>query len=348
MKHLLIILNILSKVRFRRVSLVEAVAALLALAAMPAAAATDGPQVWLVSTRGAPHRGDLESGAGHISYWRLDPAQASQWLKSDARAFHDSCDPSVPTTLFVHGNQIDADVAVEEGWALYLQMQQQAAGRSFRLVIWSWPSDRIGRRYRPDVRIKAALSDVEGFYLARTLADLKQGTRLSLVGYSLGARVITAAMQMLTGVQVAGHRLSPEAMADWSSDSSRPIRVMLLAAAMDADWLTPGHRGGLALPMIERALVTLNGNDLAMRFYPRLYGRRGPEALGHVGPIHSDRDKIETVDVSRSVGRHHNWYLYAAAPAVVQRLAWYTFLESPDDNTRLQAAVAQSRDAQQE
>lgn len=309
---------------------------------MPAAAATAGPQLWLVSTRGAPHHDDLEAGVRQISYWRLDPSQASQWLKSDVGAFRDSNDPAVPTTLFVHGNQIGADVAVEEGWALYRRMQRQAAGRPFRLVIWSWPSDRIQRRFRLDVRIKASLSDVEGFYLARSLAELKPGTRLGLVGYSLGARTIAAAVQLLSGEQVAGRRLSPEALAAWSSESPRPIRVMLLAAAMDADWLMPGHRRGLALPMIERALVTLNGNDRAMRFYSRLYGPRGPEALGHVGPVHSDRNKVETVDVSRSVGRHHNWYLYEAAPAVVQRLAWYTFLESPDEDTPVQTAIARS------
>ena len=46
----------------------------------------------------------------------------------------------MPTTIFLHGNRIDPDAAVEEAWCLYQEMQAQAAGRPFRLVIWSWPS----------------------------------------------------------------------------------------------------------------------------------------------------------------------------------------------------------------
>jgi hypothetical protein len=97
-----------------------------------------------------------------------------------------------------------------------------------------------------------------------------------------------------------------------------------------------GRCEGRALSQIERVLVTQNKCDRVLRLYRRLYVRRGPEAMGHSGPIcclppGSGCEKIEVADVSCSVGRRHDWYRYQAAPAFVQRLAWYTFLVPATD-----------------
>jgi hypothetical protein len=68
-----------------------------------------------------------------------------------------------------------------------------------------------------------------------------------------------------------------------------------------------------------------------MQFYPRMYGRRGPQAVGQSGPYccagPDGCEKIEAVNVACTVGKKHDWRLYQAAPALVQRLGWYAFLE---------------------
>ena len=213
-------------------------------------------QVWLINTRSAPGCGDLEAGLPQIAYCRLDEScGCGQWQTSDAAAFQASALPGVPTTVLVHGYGTDADWAVRHGNELYGLMKQQACGRPFRLIVWSWPADRVGRRPRPDVQMKVCRSDVEAYYLARVLPESAQGTPLSLVGYSLGCRTVSGALQLLAAGSVAGRSLAPEVLAAWNNAGPRPIRVMMLAAAMDADWLEPCCPRGLAPLAVERILV---------------------------------------------------------------------------------------------
>ena len=113
---------------------------------------------------------------------------------------------------------------------------------------------------------------------------------------------------------------------------------MMLAAAVDCDWLEPNAPNGLAPLAVQRMLVTDNCRDRVLKWYSRLYGPHGPEALGYVGPASSVGGKLEIVDVACQV-RGHNFDRYEEAPAVYQRLGWYTFL------TGTTAAAAKSAQA---
>ena len=130
----------------------------------------------------------------------------------------------------------------------------------------------------------------------------------------------------MAGGAVAGRSLAPEVLAAWKQAGPRPIRVMLVAAAIDADWLEPCGPAGLAPSAVERILVARNGCDPVLRFYSRLYGPHGPEALGYVGPMGTAGGKAEVIDVSCEVGRKHDFDRYEESSLVGQRLAWYTFL----------------------
>ncbi len=316
---------------------VGALLAMLLFSAAPLAAADPCGQVWLLSTREAPVCGDLEAGRALIQYWRLGADAA--WQAADAAAFHQGDSAALPTTIFLHGNRIDPDAAIEEAWCLYQHMQEQAAGRPFRLLIWSWPSERTVRGIRADVLEKADFSDAQSYYLARFLADVRPDVPVSLIGYSLGARAATGALDLLCGGSIADRCLPAEVLARTAPRNGRPYRVVLVAAANDADWLLPGHRDGQALALVERMLVTTNACDRVLRRYPRLYGRGGPEAMGAAGaycdPQPGSCDKIEEIDVACSVGRPHDWYRYAEAPELVERLGWYTFLDAPPAGPQL-------------
>jgi len=304
----------------------------IALCAEPSLTPASVTQVWLINTYSAAGCGDLEAELAKIAYWRLAGTRYSgsscacgQWQASDAAAFQASAVPGVPTTVFVHGYGTNADWAVRHGNELYGLMKQQACTRPFRLIIWSWPADHMGR-FRPDVQSKICRSDAEAYYLARVLSHLPKDIPLSLEGYSLGCRTVSGALQLLAAGPVAGHSLAPEVLAAWNSAGPRPIRVILLAAAMDADWLEACGPHGLAPLAVDRILVVMNGSDRVLKWYSRIYGRHGPEALGHVGPAGTAGGRLEVVDVSCEVGRKHDFDRYQESSPVVQRLAWYTFL----------------------
>ncbi len=283
-------------------------------------------QVWLINTRGLAGC-DLEADLAKITYWRLNESCAcGQWQASDAAAFQASAVPGAPTAVLIHGNGTDDEWAVRHGNEFYGLMKQRACGRPFRLVVWSWPADRVVRRIRPDVQIKVCRSDVEAYYLARVLSGLPKAAPLSLTGYSLGCRTLSGALQLLAGGSVAGRSLAPETVAAWNQAGPRPIRAMLVAAAIDVDWLEPNRPGGLSPSAVERILVAKNDLDPVLRFYSRLYGPRGPEAMGYVGPSGAAGGKLEVVDVSCEVGRKHDFDRYEESSLVAGRLAWYTFL----------------------
>jgi hypothetical protein len=324
-----------------------AIGLILLLAAAPAVAASPAAQdVWLIDTRCAPQCGDLAAGRGQIAYWRLDcnPEQGDsphlperpegcfaqmgtvpffpRWVRANAGQFSAN-DPSAPTVIFLHGNRTDADTAIEEAMCLLSVLRASAGARPFRFVIWSWPSDRVPGARR-DAQVKACRSDTEAYYLARCLASVRPGTPLGLMGYSFGCRAIGGALELLAGGQIADFRLPPEVCTTWR-ELAAPVRVAWMAAAMDADWIRPGARNDQVLPRVQAMLVTCNCGDRVLRWYPRLYGRGGPQALGRVGPPQAD-DKLEVIDVAPYVGRAHNWYLYAQAAPLVCRLPWYAFL----------------------
>ncbi|MEI8371197.1 MAG: hypothetical protein WCJ35_00010 [Planctomycetota bacterium] len=301
-----------------------------AIAAEISPATAPVTQVWLLNTRSTPGCGDLEAGLSKITYSRLDEScGGGHWQPSDAAVFQASALPNVPTIVLIHGNGSDEDWAVRHGNELYGLMKQRASGCPFRLIVWSWLADRELRRIRLDVQIKVRRSDVEAYYLARVLPNLPKGTPLSLVGYSLGCRTASGALHLLAGGSVAGRKLSSEVLSAWNQGGLRPIRVMMVAAAMDANWLEPCGPRGLAPLAVERILVVKNGSDRVMKLYTRLYGRHGPEALGHVGPTGTAGGKLEVVDVSCEVGRKHDFDRYQESLPVYQRLAWYTFLRDP-------------------
>ena len=148
-----------------------------AWSAEPAAA-----ELLLISTRDAC---DIPPPTAiQLPCWHL--GKDNQWVRADQAPFL-AADCSTPNIVFVHGNRTNACEAVEDGWGMYLALKKAAAGRPFRLVIWSWPSDRIQGGDRLDVQVKAARSELDSYYLAATLDRMGVDTPTCLIGYSFGA-----------------------------------------------------------------------------------------------------------------------------------------------------------------
>jgi hypothetical protein len=307
----------------RRIAAAIVVGVLCGLWAIAARAGDAPQQVWLVSSRQAACDPPACGGEAMLGYWFLGPDH--QWVSASLDAFLATDNTAVPTVIFVHGNRVDANDAVCDGWVVLGQLTAAAQGRPFRFVIFSWPADRLDGSQRADVQCKAARCDAQSYYLAWLTNRMHPGVPLDLIGFSFGARVVTGALELLGGGCVAGQVLPDR------TPGHTPIRAMLVAAALDSDWLLPGHRDGLALGQVERMLVSVDPADRALHFYPRLYGRGGPEALGSCGPdclqqLGPQAIKIELVDVQCEVGKVHDWDNYASASSLMCRLGWYAFL----------------------
>jgi hypothetical protein len=281
-------------------------------------------QLWLISTRSAPLCGDLQGGQKAIGYWLY--SADCQWQASDEESFYKSDDLAVPTTIIIHGNQNSADDAIEFAWPIYCRMLQIACDRPFRLVIWSWPSDKMCRRTRADVQLKISFCGAQAYYLAVCMEKMRGDVPVCVIGFSLGSPIAAGGLQLLAGGAVDCRTLPSHDMPEQSSKRTAPIHAVLVGAAVDADCLASNGEYNLALSQVEKMLVERNGCDNVLKFYPRLYGRHGPQALGFVGPVGcGEYDKIELLDVSCEVGKRHEWKYYVTSQSLLESIDRYVF-----------------------
>ncbi len=249
------------------------------------------------------------------------------WQSSTPSALLGSLDPSVPTVVFIHGNQIDAAHARTRGLDVYRQFVRCADDRPIQFVLFSWCSGKE-RGLLNDFRIKAARTRPAGWQLAWTLNQMPPGGPVGLLGYSYGARVASGAVHLLAGGSLSGLTIAETSVAE---TSPRPLRAVYLAAAFDACWLAPRQYHGQAMHRLDSLLVTTNRSDLAMRLFKFSTRNYNPSAMGTKGPQGLDAEsasKICTINVGKSVGRSHDLYRYMAAPGLM-RIAWHrlTFRE---------------------
>jgi hypothetical protein len=280
-------------------------------------------EIVVVNTRRIGCSCDTESirtGLVFERYAVVDEVGDRRWQTSDLEGFL-AFDPSVPTLVFVHGNQITPSDAKREGLSAYRRVIENGSdGPPIRFVIMSWPSSRVGGLLR-DVRVKATRTDPAGCQLAWLLDQMPAETPLSLVGFSYGARIITASLHILAG----GH-LGHLQLAERVHPQRPPVNVVLMASALHAHWLGEGQYHGLAMTQVNQMFLVNNCRDPAMRFYHLAFKGRGrPQALGLRGPTRMSSDqrmKIRMRDVSR-YGSQHNLFVYLCAPGVTAQIWEY-------------------------
>lgn len=273
-------------------------------------------QLWLVSDRGLGCH--VERDVEKLEYWRYDREES--WVRSDLAQLLDAEDENLVTTVFVHGNRIAGCEAFTKGWTAYRALVRCADERPLRLIIWSWPSAPIDGLVE-DARVKACRTNRSGYSLAWFVDRLDPRAPLSLWGHSFGARVVSGALHVLGGGQIAGHRLVERA-----HPTRDPVQVVLLVAALDNDWLAPGRFHGLAMSQVDRLLLVNNSCDMALKRYHWIYHRRAcQQALGYTGLSTarlegSDGNKVAQLDACCQVGRQHTLAGYLWATRLMARM----------------------------
>jgi pimeloyl-ACP methyl ester carboxylesterase len=246
---------------------------------------------WFVDTRSATT--ELES----LAVKKLDNKNqsATVWRSASLDELLETQIPQKPLVIVVHGNWTTSVEARKYGIAFDRLLEKFG---EHRLLIWSWKSDQIlcGIRIRKDVLIKAQRADDQAAHLSAFLQKLKPNSKVSLVGFSFGAKLVCNTLQTLANTKELGNELS--------------IRSVLLAGALDCASLTPNGQYHQALSVIEKMLIHVNPDDETLCFYPLLVRIGGPQAIGKKGAALNGlseefRQKIKSVNVARQLGTEH-------------------------------------------
>lgn len=283
----------------------------LSLVFLPAALVQAGERdVWLVSARGF---GSCDSKPS-LTYWRY---AAGTWNAATQDELFTA--PPLPTCVWTHGNWVSHDRAATMGWHVYEQFKSCGAGdASFRMIIFSWPTERQGK-VRQDARAKAIAAEEYAWPLAWVVDRLPPETPVSLLGFSYGARLNSATLHLLGGGELCGRYLErPE-----GTSAPRQLREILLAAAMDNFVLAPDAQYRNALPAAERIVNIFNARDNVLDLYPLLWRLGGPKAAGYTGLIGYGgpyADKVAEINVTGMLTPKHEWDSYFHAGGLTHQI----------------------------
>ncbi len=217
------------------------------------------------------------------------------------------------TVIYVHGNRVEPGEDRSRGMMVYHSMVAHGKpSEPIRYIIWSWPATPIPGPLK-DMYVKAARTRPAGWQLAWFLDQLPAEAPLTLVGYSYGARVISGSLHLL-----GGGKLNRLELTERVHPEREPMRVAMIAAAFDADWIQPGRYHERALSQVEELVLITNHRDPAMRLYHFSVDRGRIDALGKAGvpqpsSLGEAAQRIALVDATAEVGRSHSLEDYLAA-----------------------------------
>lgn len=251
--------------------------------------------LWIVDTRPATTAVPDADHYHRISFEQWDETRR-QFIRSSRDAFVDSSDPTVPLLFLIHGNWMKRSEAVAYG----RDFARRVPNERCRVVIWTWPSERVDARPRVDIQIKAGRADRQASYIVWFLRELKPNSLVTVAGFSFGARLASMALEEMATI--------------YGTETGIRLRAILMAAAFDSTWLLPGRRLEHALHLAERCDILYNPRDDKLRFYPfidSLCGQ-GPTALGATGlNVHrlaeADQSRTRSINVVRLIGADHSF-----------------------------------------
>ena len=265
-------------------------------------------------------------------YLRLD--DNCRWVLESEEVFLKTLAPEQTLNILLPGYSTTMKWVVQHLWNLNQQLEKQAKCRGIecpptRLVIVGWPSEIDRVPLLRDAREKAHRAELEGYWLAQLIAKLPKDFRVNLIAYSFGSRIATSAAHYLAGGQRCDCPLTA------SPDSPR-LTAVLMAAAVDADWLSDCEPHGLALNRFERVLLLNNSADPVLRrFYKVLLSSR-THPCDWLGWLVATRvefaSQVRQWDVSNLLGRSHELRSYVETPEIMWSVAEYAFYIEPKES----------------
>jgi esterase/lipase superfamily enzyme len=180
-----------------------------------------------------------------------------------------------------------------------------------------------------DIAILGRRSAAHSMYLANLISQLPPEQRVAVLGHSHGARATVAALHLLGGGALENGQALPA-----GHSVPRHLRAVLIAAAIDHQWLNPGERYGQALVTPERVLLMRNSRDATLGIYPLRKGV-GPRALGQYGLGQDDRfilgslgAKVDELDAAEFAAWHHRFAAYHEHPELASAIVPYVYFQN--------------------
>lgn len=283
-----------------------------------------GPGYWIVSSHQSPQSFDDACPQFCPSVTRFDDCVG--FRQSHMAELCPSLQPGIPVCIAVHGAFVDWPSVCHESKCIWQWLQAACPDQPFQFIFFTWPSDRImSPLIQIDVGILGRRASRNGFYVAELIQHVPAECPISLVGHSLGTRVIASTLHLMGGGTVEDLRYRHAGF------SGRRIRTVFLASALDHDWLNPGERFGCALHSTECLLNLKNSHDAFLKIYPlrRPFSSR---ALGQTGFTSKDRmqlrgwnSKVHDMDVTNAIGHAHFWPYYFRLPGLSRSFGNYIF-----------------------
>lgn len=271
--------------------------------------------VWIVDTHPASWTRPNESEFVKIRYRHLED---NRWVSSDAATFLETHSPEIPLIVFTPGYTATLSDTLQVWRTMTRKLDR---GKPCRIVMWNWPSEKVQQRLIPDIRAKIPVAAANGRYMAWFLSSLPENSKVCLLGFSFGNRIMSDAVQHLGDDKPEGMR----------------IHLVLVAPATDANSLGEGRKHGNVPKTAEKILVFYNHSDFRLHFYPHLYGPSyRTESLGKLGPpmrlISPEyRDRIEAVNLNPYVGCYHRTLMHLETPAFRHRAARYLLFDETEN-----------------
>jgi hypothetical protein len=256
--------------------------------------------------------------------------RSSQCLIPRGReAFMASLRSDWPVCFVIHGSYNYWRDVVNESLLINRWIHAAAPNLPVQFVYFTWPSNGYMPFILPvDLAILGRRSAAHGAYLAQLITQLPPGQPVSVVGHSHGARTAAAALHVLGGGALEAGQALPAGF-----HAPERLRAVLIAAAIDHDWLNPGKRYGQALVVPERVLLMKNASDATLGIYPLRIGA-GERALGKLGLGPDDRfaigplgTKVVEFDVGRFTSWHHGFDNYQERPELATALIPYVYFQ---------------------
>jgi hypothetical protein len=290
------------------------------------------PEYWYISTRACPQLLGAE------------PGPSLQVSRIDSQGFISRCDPGElqaaatgrPVIFLIHGSYYTADMAVREGPRIRNNLAAHGALAPDAMVVtFDWPSELVDPNIIRDTNDKARLAFVAGHHLARVLQGFRAGSRICLIGHSDGGLVALSALHLLAGGTLDTGK---EATVLREASPSLRLRAILIAAALDRDWLDPGRRLDHALGASEGVLCLYNPLDPILVVHPFGWYSEQRRALGQSGMSDVERERLGSLaerycqqSMALQLGPRHTFGGSTRNQVIAGWIRAYTWAEGQND-----------------
>ena len=280
-------------------------------------------QLWKINTRHLPAYDIRQSNVGK---WTYEFFEDGLWTTSSKQAFDKG--KEIPTCLVIHGSPASDEFAMGLSMDVYYSLSSfLGPGKEIRIVIWSWPADKMHASLIKDFRDQTIRGERQGYYLAHFIDEMRAACPVMVVGYSMGARTASAALQL-----IAGGRIEATPAFTATASNTQPIIGVLVAGAIDTNWLLPGNRYDRVVGQTEHFLVTVNSRDPILLRYPRLYGSKkaiqqsiGLRGIANRTALSENEGRYTQIDITQAAGATHDIRSITRSRPLLEKISKFTF-----------------------